>query len=48
MEGDDVCTDDVCTKAAWLDYDPVALAVLVIGIGIIGTARIDHLTPDGN
>src|SRR5262249_2791812 len=28
----------------WLEYDPVALAVLVIGIGIID-ARIDHLTP---
>jgi hypothetical protein len=23
-------------KMYWLDYDPVALAVLVIGLGIIG------------
>jgi hypothetical protein len=29
----------------WLDYDPVALAVLVIGIRHDRTARIDHLMP---
>jgi hypothetical protein len=32
----------VLQRRHWLDYDPVALAVLVIGIGMI---RIDHLTP---
>jgi hypothetical protein len=34
----------IIRRRHWLDYDPVALAVLVIGIGMIELVRIDHLT----
>ena len=30
------------TKRYWLDYDPIAFAALVVGIGMV---RIDHLIP---